>query len=103
MKLTLVAATALSVTLLSSAALATDQSAADILKHNCQQCHDMKLGGAPALDDKDAWAPRIATGIDAMVQTVISGKGAMPPRGTCMSCTDEQLKEVVELMVEPLQ
>lgn len=74
-----------------------------IVDRHCQACHDAGLAGAPKMDDADAWAPRIATGVDAMAATVISGKGAMPPKGTCFSCSDEQIKAAVEVMINRLQ
>lgn len=74
-----------------------------IVDRHCQACHDAGLAGAPKMDDADGWAPRIASGIDAMTQTVISGKGAMPPKGTCFTCTDDQLKLAVEVMVSRLK
>lgn len=74
-----------------------------IVDRHCQACHDAGLAGAPKLDDADNWAPRIASGVDAMTQTVITGKGAMPPKGTCFSCTDEQLKLAVEVLIGRLK
>ncbi len=68
----------------------------DIVAKHCKACHEAGLAGAPKLGDKAAWAPRIATGIDAMSATVLSGKGAMPPKGTCGTCTPEQIKAAVE-------
>jgi len=70
---------------------------------SCQACHATGAAGAPKLGDKEAWAPRIATGIDAMLAIAINGKNAMPPKGACMSCTDEQLKEAIEYMVSQSQ
>jgi len=40
---------------------------------NCFACHDAGIAGAPKLGDTGNWTPRIATGIDAMVQNVIIG------------------------------
>ena len=74
-----------------------------IVDRHCQACHDAGLAGAPKMDDADSWAPRIATGVDAMTQTVISGKGAMPPKGTCFNCTDDQLRAAVEVMISRLK
>ena len=74
-----------------------------IVDRHCQACHDAGLAGAPKMDDADNWAPRIATGVDAMTQTVISGKGAMPPKGTCFNCTDDQLLAAVEVMISRLK
>jgi cytochrome c5 len=66
---------------------------------SCQACHASGAAGAPKLGDKEAWAPRIATGIDAMLAVAIKGKGAMPPKGACATCTDDQLKAAIEYMV----
>ncbi len=67
-----------------------------IVAKDCKACHQAGLAGAPKLGDKAAWAPRVATGVDAMTAVVKSGKGAMPPKGTCGTCSDEQLKAAVE-------
>lgn len=66
----------------------------------CFACHATGAANAPKLGDKEAWAPRIAQGKDALIHSALNGKiPAMPPRGTCMSCTDEDLKAVVEYMI----
>lgn len=73
-----------------------------LYKATCFACHDAGIAGAPKLGDQKLWAPRIATGVDAMVKTVITGKGAMPPRGGSQ-LTDAQIKEVVEFMAKKAQ
>ncbi|KGK41285.1 hypothetical protein LH51_15980 [Nitrincola sp. A-D6] len=89
--------------LLGSSAVMADAEIEGIVDRHCQACHDAGLAGAPKLGDAANWAPRIATGIEAMTQTVISGKGAMPPKGTCFNCTDEQLRSAVEVLVGRVQ
>jgi cytochrome c5 len=69
----------------------------------CQACHATGAANAPKLGDKEAWAPRIATGMDTMLAVATKGKGAMPPKGTCMSCSDEELKAAIEYMVSQSQ
>ena len=71
----------------------------------CVACHNTAsaIPNVPKLGDKAAWAPRIATGVDAMTATVVSGKGAMPPKGTCIACSDAELKAAVEYMVSQSQ
>jgi cytochrome c5 len=71
----------------------------------CQACHNPAsvIPNVPKLGDKAAWAPRIATGIDAMLAVSIKGKGAMPPKGACAACTDEDLKAAIEYMVSQSQ
>jgi len=66
----------------------------------CFTCHATGVAGAPKLGDKAAWAPRIAAGDTAMMEIVMKGKGAMPPKGTCMDCSDEDLKGAVKYMVD---
>jgi cytochrome c5 len=65
----------------------------------CSLCHGAGVAGAPKFGDKVAWAPRIANGVDALAASVKSGKGAMPPKGTCMDCSDADLKAAVEYMI----
>lgn len=69
-----------------------------LYKQACMACHAAGVAGAPKLGDKAAWAPRIAQGMDAMMQTAIKGKGAMPPRGAS-TASDAELRAAVEYMV----
>ncbi len=78
-----------------SAAVFADGAA--LYKTACFACHDAGIAGAPKFADKKLWAPRIATGTDAMVKTVLTGKGAMPPNGGTQ-LTEAQIREVVEYM-----
>jgi cytochrome c5 len=64
----------------------------------CVACHAAGVAGAPKTHDADAWAPRLALGMDALVATAIAGKGAMPPKGLCATCTDAELKAAIEFM-----
>jgi cytochrome c5 len=57
------------------------------------------VAGAPKAGDKEAWAPRIATGTDALILSVTNGKGAMPPKGGGADLTDEEIKAAVEHLV----
>ena len=47
----------------------------------CSACHAAGLAGAPKIGDEAAWAPRIKTGYDALVQSALKGKGAMAAQG----------------------
>jgi cytochrome c5 len=31
---------------------------------------------------------------------VIAGKGGMPPKGTCMDCSDNELKSAIQYMID---
>lgn len=65
----------------------------------CKACHETGVAGAPKAGDKAAWAPRIATGIDALLKSATNGKNAMPARGGAADLTDDELKAAVEYLV----
>ena len=65
----------------------------------CTVCHAAGVANAPKLGDKAAWAPRVAAGKDALVASVVKGKGAMPPKAGNAALTDEEIKAAVDYMV----
>ena len=65
----------------------------------CIACHQVSVAGSPRLGDKEAWAPRIKTGTDSLMQSVIKGKGAMPPRAGNPSLSDAEIRAAVDFMV----
>ena len=81
------------------AAASSDFDAAGVYQMNCFACHGTGAAGAPALGDSDAWDERMAKGMDAVMANVINGIGAMPARGICMSCSDDDLQQVVDYML----
>jgi cytochrome c5 len=54
---------------------------ADVYKAQCAACHDAGLAGAPKTGDAGAWAARIATGYEALLNSALKGKGAMGAQG----------------------
>ena len=69
-----------------------------LYKSACSACHVAGVAGAPKFGDKAAWAPRIKTGVDALVASVVKGKGIMPPRGGS-AASDSDIRATVEYMV----
>lgn len=83
-----------------AAAPATAANPGEALYNNtCAACHGAGVAGAPKFGDKAAWAPRIATGIDALVASVTNGKGAMPPKGGS-AASAEDIKAAVQFIVD---
>ncbi len=70
-----------------------------IYQGNCSACHGTGAAGAPKMGDVAAWAPRVAQGMDMLMNAAKSGKNAMPPKGLCMDCSDDELKSAIEYMV----
>jgi cytochrome c5 len=56
------------------------KSGEEVFKAQCTTCHTPGVAGAPKFGDTAAWAPRIRTGFDTLVQSALKGKGAMPPQ-----------------------
>jgi len=82
--------------LLSSVVFAADGEA--VYNKACVNCHAAGVAGAPKTHSAEEWAPRLAAGIDALVASANAGKGAMPPKGLCMDCSDADLKAAIEFM-----
>jgi len=71
----------------------------------CIACHAAPgVGGAPALGDGDAWAARIAQGMDTLIDHALHGfsgsTGIMPRKGGRVDLSDEEIIGAVEYMVE---
>jgi cytochrome c5 len=66
----------------------------------CFSCHDTGAAGAPKLGDKVAWAPRISTGFDALLQSAINGKNAMPAKGGASYLADIEVANIVAFMMD---
>lgn len=68
-------------------------------QQNCNVCHASGMAGAPKFDDNAEWAARLADkGLETLVANAISGVNAMPPRGMCMTCSDDNIAELVEYL-----
>jgi cytochrome c5 len=65
-----------------------------VYEQSCKGCHTALK---PKTGDKDAWAPLIKQGPDALTASVIKGKGMMPPRGKAAS--DADVKAAVEYLM----
>lgn len=53
-------------------------SGQQVFNAQCTACHTPGVAGAPKLGDPASWANRIKNGFDALVQSALKGKGAMP-------------------------
>ena len=66
----------------------------------CFVCHAQGIAGAPKIGDAAAWAERMDKGLDTIRANTINGINTMPPKGTCMQCSDEELNAAVDYMLE---
>jgi cytochrome c5 len=75
------------------------RTAEAIYKQYCSLCHNAGVAGAPKFKDAKAWMAYAEKGIDTLLTNAIQGVKAMPPKGTCMNCSDEELKATIEYML----
>lgn len=57
------------------------KSGEEVFKAQCSACHATGAAGAPKVADATAWAPRIKTGYETLLNSAIKGKGAMGAQG----------------------
>ncbi len=78
----------------------TGRSGEEVYNGVCGTCHNTGIANAPKLDDKAAWEPRVANGLDGLITTASKGKGAMPPNGGDPKLTADELKATILYMTE---
>ena len=73
-----------------------------IFKQFCTSCH----GNPPTIDinapricDKKMWQLRQKMGMPALMKITTMGVGAMPARGGCFECSDDQLRETIQYIL----
>ena len=69
-----------------------------IYRQACAFCHDKGIAGAPKPGDAAAWSARLAQGMDALYNSALRGKGAMPAKGGSPSLTDADVQAAVDFI-----
>ncbi|MSR13980.1 MAG: cytochrome c5 family protein [Gammaproteobacteria bacterium] len=73
----------------------------------CFACHAQGIASAPKRGDPEAWAPRIALGVETLYKHAVEGfqgsAGLMPPKGGGVDMTDDEVKAAVDYMVTAAQ
>ena len=77
------------------------RSGEQIVKMQCVKCHGSGVNGAPKIDDRAAWAPRMRQGLQVTVASAIKGHGKMPARGGIADLTDTELRAAILYMFYP--
>jgi cytochrome c5 len=77
------------------------RSGEQIVKMQCVKCHGSGVNGAPKIDDRAAWAPRMRQGLQVTVASAIKGHGKMPARGGVADLTDAELRAAILYMFYP--
>ena len=80
-----------------------ERSGEEIYNSKCAGCHTSGVMGAPKFASLADWSTRIDLGLDKLTASAIAGKGGMPARGTCMDCSDNEIKVTVQYMLDSLE
>lgn len=70
----------------------------ELYNKQCMACHQSGLLNAPKFGDKEAWAPRIAKGVDTLHMHSAKGFNQMPAQAT-NGVTDAQVYAAVDYMI----
>lgn len=76
------------------------RSGEDVVGKFCNACHGTGLLNSPKVGDSAAWQAHAdkAGGLDGLLKHAISGINAMPPKGTCGDCSDDELMAAIKHM-----
>ena len=74
-----------------------------IFKEFCATCHGdppyIEIR-APRIGDKIIWEALKKQGFATLLKVTIDGRGAMPARGGCFECSDQQLSETIQYILK---
>lgn len=85
-----------------AAANTGERSGEAVFNSACSACHGTGVLGAPRRNNADDWAARLPKGMDVLIEHSLNGFNAMPPRGACGNCSDEEIIAAVEFMIADL-
>lgn len=71
-----------------------------VYMQNCWACHNSGAAGAPKVGNAADWGPRVQKGMDTLLANATNGLNAMPAKGLCFTCTEDDLKALIQYMVD---
>jgi cytochrome c5 len=74
-------------------------SGQEVYNKVCMACHATGAVGAPKVGAKDQWEPRVAQGLDTLVNHAVNGIRAMPAKGGNPSLTEANIKDSIVYML----
>lgn len=71
-----------------------------IYERYCMACHRDGLVGAPKIQDEQSWKSRLSDKtLEDLVSSATKGLNAMPAKGTCYECNEDDIKSAIEYML----
>ncbi len=65
---------------------------------SCALCHVNGNAGAPVVGIAEHWQPRVAKGMQTLLQHTLEGFNSMPPLGYCMACETQDFNAMILFM-----
>lgn len=85
----------------SSSVTVAARSGQQVYDQSCAACHNSGAAGSPRIGAAAPWQDRYdSKGFDLLVTNSINGIGAMPPKGGCMDCSDEEIAASVRYILD---
>ncbi len=78
------------------------QAGKKIFEEYCQSCHGKNPEipvNAPRIGNKKEWDRFSHLDFETLFKMAAEGYGAMPARGGCFECSDQQLKQAIEYLI----
>lgn len=75
------------------------RSGEEIYTAKCAACHGSGVLGAPKFGTNEMQLRLDEKGMETLMSHAINGFNAMPPRGTCADCSDEDIQAAVDHML----
>ena len=73
---------------------------AELYARSCKACHAEPRANAPLTGDRGAWNARLAKGMPALLQSVLTGVNGMPAGGQCFTCTPRDYEALISFMAD---
>lgn len=81
---------------------AAPRSGEAVYTASCSVCHGTGVAGAPIKGNAEQWASHVAKGRDTLIKHALEGFNAMPARGACGNCSDEEVTNAVDYMLDAI-
>ena len=66
----------------------------------CAACHEVGAANAPRRGDAHQWGKRLKKGEAQLLGSVKTGLVAMPAKGGCTTCTDDDFRALIQYMAQ---
>lgn len=76
-----------------------DRPGEEVYAAACGACHNSGAAGAPKLGNTGDWASRFEQDTETLYKHAINGYNAMPAKGGCTDCSDQEVKNAVDYIM----